>query len=220
MTSNNNDGPNYEFKEETYNGISIVRETTTGYVNASKMCSDNNKTWRKFKNSKNWKDTLEAFNLVIKPKLSDAGKNGTASFIAPKQVKPQYQGEYIHPKLVHFVAEYCNKVYAFKVAELMDSINNNVHKELEQKQLPDTPDNATPIFNNNVEQIIKRDNELENKQCWCYRDSPYKLDSWEQMDMERDLKAYEKAKQALLEAKELVDTWNGFIHDYFPSFEL
>ena len=81
MTDLINDRPKYNFKTETYNGIAIVRETTTGYINASKMCSDNHKTWRKFKVSRNWKDTMEAFNLTVKPKLSDAGKNWTPSFI-------------------------------------------------------------------------------------------------------------------------------------------
>ena len=182
MTDTINDGPIYNFKLETYNGISIVRETNSNYVNASRMCSDNHKTWRKFKNSKSWKDTLEAFDLVIKPHLSDAGKFGTPSFIAPKQVKPEFQGEYVHPKLVHFIAEYCNKIYAFKVAELMDSINDKVHEQLEKQSLPDTVENAKPIFNQTVEEVkhhLVSDN--ENQQCWQIRETDKfdYLDSWD-----------------------------------------
>lgn len=190
MTDLINDGPNYKFKLETYNGISIVRETNSNYVNASKMCSDNHKTWRKFKQSKYWKDTLEAFNLVIKPGLSDAGKFWTASFLAPKQVKPEFQGEYIHPKLVHFVAEYCNKVYAFQVAELMDSINDNVHEQLQQKQLPDKPENTKPIFETNIQQIVSSlriVSDIENQQCYGIRerDKFDYLDSWTKDDVKR-----------------------------------
>lgn len=190
-----NDGPNYEFKLETYNGISIVRETNSNYVNASKMCSDNHKTWRKFKQSKYWKDTLEAFNLVIKPGLSNAGNFWTASFLAPKQVKPEFQGEYIHPKLIHFVAEYCNKVYAFKVAELMDSINDSVHQRLNDLKLPNTPQNSNTVFNLIVDEEKDRlvsDN--ENKQCWGIRerDKFDYLDSWDKSWVKSKFEAFKK----------------------------
>ena len=227
MTNTNNDKQNFNFEVKTYNGISIIEETNTKYVNASRMCTDNNKTWRKYKQSKQWKDTIEAFNLVIKPKVSDGVQNLPTSFEAKNGVKPEFQGEYIHPKLVHFVAEYCSKIYAFKVAELMDSINNSVHEQLKQENKEDTPENAKPVFEQKVEQIIEqRDQSMDNALTYGYRDSPYKLDSWEQKDLERDINAYMNAKEALDKArimletsKEAVETWSGFVHQYFPKFE-
>lgn len=192
-----NDGHNLQFKVETYNGISIIRETTTNYVNASRMCADNNKRWRQFKNSKYWKDTLEAFNLVIKPKLSNAVYFQTPSFLAPKQVKPEYQGEYIHPKLIHFVAEYCSKIYAFKVAELMDSINNQVHERLEALQLTETPQNAKTVFNLVVDEHINRCvSEQENKQCWGIRETD-KFDYLESWDKDFIFNQFDRFKQSL-----------------------
>lgn len=209
MTEIINDGDKLSFKIETYNGISIVRETTSDYVNASRMCSDNNKTWRKFKNSKYWKDTLEAFNLVIKPKVDDAGKKWTPSFIAPKQVKPEFQGEYINPKLVHFVAEYCSKRYAFKVSELMDSINNQVHEQLQKNNLPDTPTIAQPIFEQtiNTHRFVSDD---ENKQCWGCRehDKFDYLDSYDKSFISNQL---DKFKQSL---KTINMTLNELKRDY------
>lgn len=61
MSEENYDGHKLDFKLETYNGISIVREINSGYVNASRMCSDNGKKWRNFTTTKYWKNKLEAF---------------------------------------------------------------------------------------------------------------------------------------------------------------
>ena len=220
MTTTINDDHKLDFKLETYNGISIIRETTSGYVNASRMCSDNNKSWRMYKKTKDWKSTLEAFNLIVLSKESDAVRILTPSFLAPKQVKPEFQGEYVHPKLVHFVAEYVSKRYAFKVAELMDSINNSVHEQLKQENKEDTPENAKPVFEQKVEQIIEqRDQSMDNALAYGYRDSPYKLDTWEQIDLEKDINAYNKAKEALDKAREAIESWSGFVHQYFPKFE-
>jgi hypothetical protein len=39
----------------------------------------------------------------------------------------QAQGQYIHPELIHFVAEYVSIEYSFKVKHVMDSINKLGH---------------------------------------------------------------------------------------------
>ena len=67
-----------------------------------------------YKKTKDWEKTLEAFNLIAILKLSDAVRILTPSFLAPKQVKPEFQGEYIHRDFVHFIAEYVSIAYAFK----------------------------------------------------------------------------------------------------------
>ena len=135
-----------------------------------------------YKKTKDWRNTLEAFNLIVKPKDSDAVRILTPSFISPKNVRPEYQGEYIHPKLVHFIAEYCSKVYAFKVAELMDSINENVHEQLNKQQLPDTVEISKQIFEDLRMKAIKYNMMLHHQEeaekranthdvyCWGVRD--------------------------------------------------
>ena len=76
-------------------------------------------------------------------------------------VSNEFKGTYIHPKLVHFVAEWVDLEYAFTVSEIMDSINDKVHEELNNKQLPDNVENAKPIFNEiaksiapNIQQLL------------------------------------------------------------------
>ena len=210
----------YDFKQETYNGISIVRETNTGYINASRMCSDNRKSWRDYKRTKTFKSLLETFKNEVFSKASKGAGITAPSFMLQNGIKPEFQGEYIHPKLVHFVAEWVSFSYAFKVAELMDSINTQVHEDLTKNNLPDTPEHAKPVFEQHVERLIHRDNELEDSQCWGYRGSLNKLDSWERMDLKRDIDTYNQCKSALLKAKEAVESWSSFINEYFPDFHL
>ena len=60
-------------------------------------------------------------------------------------VSNEFKGTYIHPKLVHFVAEWVDLEYAFTVSEIMDSINDKVHEELNKQQLPDTVDRKSVV---------------------------------------------------------------------------
>ena len=202
---------NCNFEVKTYNGISIIVNNNDGYINASQMCSSNNKQWRHFKNTKMWKNITEAFDKRY--------LNEKSSYYINK-ASPQYQGEYIHPKLVHFVAEYCSVDYAFAVAELMDSINNKVHEALEKQHLQDTVENAKPVFNDTVKRIsLKIDIDLHNSRYWGIRDDIHKLDSYERDDLKRDIDKYNNIKKQLNEARDKLNEWNEFIPTYHPDFE-
>ena len=203
-----------EFTIKTYNGVSIIICNADGYVNASQMCSSNNKQWRHYKTTKMWKSVKYAF----EQRYGEGGKILPSYYLSQKA--PKFQGEYIHPKLVHFVAEYCSVEYAFTVAEIMDSINNKVHEVLTEKQLPDTVENAKPVFIEVAKSIAPTiDQELENKQCWGYRDSGKTLDQWEQEDLARDIREYNEIKRRLEEVERKVDAWSSFVKKYHPEFE-
>ena len=202
------------FETKTYNGISIIINKADGYVNASQMCSSNEKQWRHFKNTKSWKQVENAF---IR-RYSEGGIIRPSYELA--KISPKYQGQYVHPKLVHFVAEYCSIDYAFTVAEIMDSINDKVHDVLEKNELPDTPENAKPAFNEVVKQIVPSVNtELINKTCWGFRERYHELDQWEQDDLKRDVNEYQKLKQRLDEVEKKVDEWGSYIKQYCPEFQ-
>ena len=187
---------NPTFKIETYNGISIIRELKTQKINASQMCSSNGKAWRNFTKTKYWKGKLEAFKKSSFYKGQEDARIRAPSILAKNGIKPEFQGEYIHPKLIHFVAEWCSDEYAFKVAELMDSVNNRVHQQLQQLQLPDTPTNAKPIFEQTINNNIRFVSDNENKQCWGVRETDKfdYLDSWDKSYI-RD--QYNKFKEAI-----------------------
>lgn len=149
------DGHKLDFKVETYNGISIIRETNSGYVNASRMCSDNGKPWRNFTRTKYWKNKLEAFKRSSFYKDFEDARIRAPSFYPKNGVKPEFQGEYVHPKLVHFVAEWCNDDYAFKVAELMDSIDTSIHEQLAKNNLSDSVEVSKRLFDDLRDKAIK-----------------------------------------------------------------
>ena len=172
-----------EFEVQTYNGISIIRETNSGYVNASQMCSSNNKRWRAFKTTNSFRELLEIYDeFILNTGAADGVKKLTPLKNAKKGVKPEFQGEYIHPKLVHFVAEYCSKRYAYMVSELMDSFNTSIHSTMKQQQLPDSVEVSKRLFEDLRDKAIKynmlmHEQEEANKRanehdiyCWCVRD--------------------------------------------------
>ena len=208
MTANN-------FETKTYNGVSIIINKDDGYVNASQMCSSNGKAWRNYKNTKSWKSIKNAFER----RYSEGARIHAPSYFLEK-VAPKYQGEYIHPKLVHFVAEYCSIDYAFSVAEIMDSINDKVHEVLKEKELDDTTENAKPIFIEVAKQIAPSiQTKAIEQQCWGYRDSAYELDSWERDELRQIINEYEKIKERLDEQEKKLDEYGSFVQRYFPEFK-
>ena len=166
------------------------------------------------KNIKAWNSIENAF----KRRFSEGGRIIPPSYFLEKTV-PKYQGEYIHPKLVHFVAEYCSVDYAFTVAEIMDSINDKVHETLKEKELDDTSENAKPIFIEAVKQIVPSiQTKAIEQQCWGYRDSAYELDCWEKDELRTIIYEYEKIKERLNEQEKKLDEYGSFVQRYFPKF--
>lgn len=169
----------------------------TGYVNASQMCSSNNKRWREYKRTNAWQEIVEIYEEFIKNTCESKIFQGV-SFPTPYfdiKITRDFQGCYIHPKLVHFVAEYCSKRYAYMVAELMDSINDQVHQQLTKNNLPDTPTNAQPIFEQTIDaHRFVSDN--ENKQCWGVRETD-KFDYLESWDKDFISNQFNKFKSSL-----------------------
>ena len=144
------------FETKTYNSVSIIRNTEDGYVNASQMCSSNNKKWRNYKNTQQWKACIEAFRT-----LTDEGVQKWAPSYYLENVAPKYQGEYIHPKLVHFVAEYCSVEYAFKVAHIMDKINE--YSQATGQTFDETKDELIAQMQAKIDEQAQQIEQLETK---------------------------------------------------------
>ena len=119
-------------------------------------------------------------------------------------VSNEFKGTYIHPKLVHFVAEYCSIEYAFTVSEIMYQINDKVHEKLDEQDKEDTPENAIEALNSVVEPLFNVKAQASRESgCWGYRDSASKLDQWEREDYTRELE--DKNKELSIKTKELED---------------
>ncbi|KAI5512088.1 hypothetical protein TVAGG3_0744780 [Trichomonas vaginalis G3] len=200
------------FTKGTYNGIEVLRRDKDGYINATKMAREAGKLnhLNRFLNSAKMQEILEFW-------MNEYGgaKSGSTSkqafYELTKGVMNEFKGIYIHPDLVHFVAEWCSVKYAFYVKDIMDSIDKKVHEKLDEEELEDTVKNAKPLFEQEVGKMCEKQLEHEREICYGYRDSPYELDQWEQEDLKREFREYELAKIALEAAEKKLKVWGRFV---------
>ncbi|KAI5519850.1 hypothetical protein TVAGG3_0541190 [Trichomonas vaginalis G3] len=203
------------FTKGTYNGIEVLRRDKDGYINATKMAREAGKLnhLNRFLNSTKMQEILEFW-------MNEYGgaKSGSTSkqafYELTKGVMNEFKGIYIHPDLVHFVAEWCSVKYAFYVKDIMDSIDKKVHEKLDEEELEDTVENAKHLFEEEVRKMCEKQLEHEREICYGYRNSPYELDQWEQENLKREFREYELAKIALEAAEKKLKAWGRFVQKY------
>ena len=199
------------FTKGTYNGIEVLRRDVDGYINATKMAKDAGKynNLHRFLQSVKMIEILDYWykNEVNYGPLKNDRTEIQAFYELYKGVENDFKGIYIHPDLIHFVAEWCSVEYCFKVKHIMDSINDKVHEKLEEQHLPDTVENAKPIFENEVRKITEPQKAYEQNYCWGYRDSVYELDQWEIDDLRRDKREYDLKKIEFEKAEKKLNEW-------------
>ncbi|KAI5542053.1 hypothetical protein TVAGG3_0061670 [Trichomonas vaginalis G3] len=203
------------FTKGTYNGIEVLRRDKDGYINATKMAREAGRLnhLNRFLNSTKMQEILEFWmNEYGQAKSGSTSKQ--AFYELTKGVINEFKGIYIHPDLVHFVAEWCSVKYAFYVKDIMDSIDKKVHEKLDEEELEDTVENAKHLFEEEVRKMCEKQLEHEREICYGYRDSPYELDQWEQEDLKREFREYELAKIALETAEKKLKVWGRFVQKY------
>ncbi|KAI5506320.1 hypothetical protein TVAGG3_0658250 [Trichomonas vaginalis G3] len=203
------------FTKGTYNGIEVLRRDKDGYINATKMAREAGKLnhLNRFLNSAKMQEILE-FWLKEYGRAKSGSTSKQAFYELTKGVINEFKGIYIHPDLVHFVAEWCSVKYAFYVKDIMDSIDKKVHEKLDEEELEDTVENAKHLFEEEVRKMHEKQLEHEREICYGYRDSPYELDQWEQEDLKREFREYELAKIALETAEKKLKVWGRFVQKY------
>ncbi|KAI5507976.1 KilA, N-terminal/APSES-type HTH, DNA-binding family [Trichomonas vaginalis G3] len=124
------------FTKGTYNGIEVLRRDKDGYINATKMAREAGKLnhLNRFLNSAKMQEILE-FWLKEYGRAKSGSTSKQAFYELTKGVINEFKGIYIHPDLVHFVAEWCSVKYAFYVKDIMDSIDKKVHEKLDEEEI-------------------------------------------------------------------------------------
>ncbi|KAI5522786.1 hypothetical protein TVAGG3_0584300 [Trichomonas vaginalis G3] len=203
------------FTKGTYNGIEVLRRDKDGYINATKMAREAGKLnhLNRFLNSAKCRKFL-SFWLKEYGGAKSGSTSKQAFYELTKGVINEFKGIYIHPDLVHFVAEWCSVKYAFYVKDIMDSIDKKVHEKLDEEELEDTVENAKHLFEQEVRKMHEKQLEHEGEICYGYRDSSYELDQWEQEDLKREFREYELAKIALEAAEKKLKVWGRFVQKY------
>jgi FtsZ-binding cell division protein ZapB len=106
------------FTENTFNSISVLRHEGDNYINASRLCEQGGKSLFNFVKTTNWKQIVESSRKILSTPVGvDVVYDISSDF--PNELR----GKYVHPDLVHFVAEYVSTEYALKVAHIMRLIN-------------------------------------------------------------------------------------------------
>ncbi|KAI5509690.1 hypothetical protein TVAGG3_0707980 [Trichomonas vaginalis G3] len=203
------------FTKGTYNGIEVLRRDKDGYINATKMTREVGRLnhLNRFLNSTKMQEIIEFWmNEYGRAKSGSTSKQ--AFYELTKSVINEFKGIYIHPDLVHFVAEWCSVKYAFYVKDIMDSIDKKVHEKLDEEELEDTVENTKHLFEEEVRKMCEKQLEHEREICYGCRDSPYELDQWEQEDLKREFREYELAKIALETAEKKLKVWGRFVQKY------
>lgn len=142
MKSNIIESNNETFTIGDYNGVSIIIRNKDNYINATKIAKDNGKQKHlsRFIESEKWNEICGAFENSLPQKRGN--EKITLFYILREGYSIDTRGTYVHPKLIHFVAEWCNIIYAFKVAMIMDNINElkevkNINGEENLKEIID-----------------------------------------------------------------------------------
>ena len=206
------------FTRGTYNGISVIIRDRDGFINATEMCEQFNKRFRKINENHAWLSYLEAFKHEY-----SVNSDEQFSYVINKGIKKEVQflrGTYVDKRLINYIAIWASPIYAITVGKIMDAINERVHETLTSNELADTVDNAQSIFNNIVESI-KTSNQSSFEEQFCYgvRDSVHRLDSNEQDELYCTIKEYQSIKERLCAVEKKVDEWGSFVKQYHPDFE-
>jgi len=120
------------FTRGTYNDISVIIRDADGFINASKMCDQFNKRFRKLFENHAWQAYLEEF----KKEYEVRPETGGPIYELKKGYTNEIRGSYVHPNLINYIAFWSSPKYAVYVGKIMDLINEK--NRLSSKTLEDT----------------------------------------------------------------------------------
>ena len=110
---------NEVFIRGMYNKINIIIRKKDGFVNATHMCKQFNKKFRKIFENHSWQQFLEEF----KREYEVCRNSGEPVYQLLKGVNNEIKGSYVDPRIVNFLAFWASPKYAIHVSKIMDEIN-------------------------------------------------------------------------------------------------
>lgn len=170
MTSVKNEIINYSgetFTLTTYNDISIIKHNKSNYYNASRVCRQTNKLLKDWFNNKDTKlllnEVSEELNLPILEENSMVENfppyGNSLIYQLGSNYNPEIRGYYVHPELIHYICNWCNRIYARKVARIMNIVNEEL--QLKNIDLNDKVNEMSIELNELKNQL--HDNQLDNE---------------------------------------------------------
>ena len=112
----------------SYNDISILIRDSDGYVNVTKLSET--KRVRKYFESDKWREIVEYWmkipHIGVQSNDTNSKNIPMSHYLLNESIpdnKKELRGTYVHPELIHFIAEWVSVEYAFKVSYIMNSKN-------------------------------------------------------------------------------------------------
>ena len=213
----------YSFTRGTYNGIKVIFHDKDGFINATQMCQQFNKRFRKIFENHSFQQYFKTFKAIYYACPEKGGQEKQPIYQLNKGISTKYnelRGTYVDKRLINYIAVWASPEYAVYVGLIMDSIDEKLHETLKDKQLEDTVENAKPVFNNIVETLAPSINTaFEEQFSYGIRDRIDRLDSYERDDLNRVINEYNSIKERLVSVEKKVDEWGVFVKIYHPEFE-
>lgn len=148
-----------EFIISTYCDIEVVYRKLDMYVNVGKICKSQDEDLRNLLRSKYWKEKiLPAFSEVITNSNHDNESETKLIYLLDPGYR-EFQGYYVHPKLINVVAFLCSVKYCIKVSQYMDLLNEEMMRssssfsEMIQRQEKEIQELKTEISKRNAGRI-------------------------------------------------------------------
>ena len=119
---------NEDFLIGKYNGVEILYRASDKFINVSRLCINGGRCFKTFKRGDRWRKIIEYWS-----KQYNKSGERFCSAVPIYELKGKYdrsRGQYVHPKLIDFVADWISIEYSFKVAEIMDLINERNQVEM------------------------------------------------------------------------------------------
>jgi hypothetical protein len=110
---------NDTFSEGTYNGISVIQRDKDRFINATAMCKQFGKIFRKIFENKAWKAYYKEFKTQKQPVQNSGG----FIYVINADVTKDLKGSYVDPKLINYIAFWASPKYAVHVGMIMDKIH-------------------------------------------------------------------------------------------------
>ena len=114
---------NSKYAHAKLGDLDVIMMKKNGYINATKLCGDTNKRYRKWSENKLSKQ-------LIKEVSNRSGEAVDIKIITGKNIT---RGTYVHPKLIIHIAAWCSTDYAILVSDIV--LEYHASKAAEEKNL-------------------------------------------------------------------------------------
>ena len=119
---------NDKYSKAKYGEFDVIMDMTTGYINATKLCTNGGRKYKNWYENKNSKEIINFFNENIK----GSDRILSEPFYINMQGLYDSRGTYVHPKLITHIASWVSPSFAWKVSEI---VNNHLIREKEYENI-------------------------------------------------------------------------------------